>query len=123
MTHPPTPVILLVEDEVFIRLVTADALSDGGFMVLEAQDAHEALRILGETPHVDLLFTDINLPGNVDGIELSRLVEERRPGTRLVVTSGRQHLRDSDLPDDGVFLPKPYRADQVCHVIRTQLAR
>ena len=123
MAHEPRPVVLLVEDELFIRLGTADALADGGFVVLEAQDADEALRIVATTSRLDLLFTDVNLGAGLDGLELSRIVEERRPGTRLVITSGQARIGGADLPGSGVFLPKPYRTDKVCDLVRASLAQ
>lgn len=117
------PVVLLVEDNAFIRVTAAEALFDCGFTVLEADSAHDAMRVLTENELVDVLFTDLNLPGSTDGLKLSKMVDAVRPGTKLVVTSGQQELTSTDLPDHGVFLSKPYGQDQMCNVIRSQLNR
>jgi DNA-binding NtrC family response regulator len=105
--------ILIVEDEVLIRIIAADALEESGFKVLEAGNATEALGILDDHDEVAVLFTDINMPGDMDGLALARHVSHQRPEIKVVVTSGKQWLDSSSLPDDGVFLPKPYRASQL----------
>jgi len=109
--------ILIVEDEVLIRIIAADALEDSGFTVLEASDAAEALRILARHDEVAVLFTDINMPGDMDGLALARHVASERPEIKVVVTSGKQWLDATSLPDAGVFLPKPYRASQLTAAI------
>jgi CheY-like chemotaxis protein len=105
--------ILVVEDETLIRIIAADALEESGFRVLEAGNANEALHILASHEEVAVLFTDINMPGEMDGLALARRVSSERPEIKVVVTSGKQWLDSSSLPDDGVFLPKPYRASQL----------
>jgi len=107
------PVILVVEDEELIRLMAADILEDTGFSVLEAENAQGALDILEQRPDVRLLFTDIHMPGSFDGMELARRVHVRWPHVRLVLTSGRGEPRGTEIPDDGRFIVKPYRAEQL----------
>ena len=97
-----------------IRMLAADSLEDSGYRVLEAADAAEALRILEEHDEVSVLFTDVNMPGSVDGVELARMVHRRWPDLRIIVTSGRDR---PPVPDDSLFLPKPYRPREVAHVI------
>lgn len=109
--------VLVVEDEFLIRTVVVDMLEDAGFAVLEAPTADAAWTVLEREPQVDLLFTDIDMPGTMDGLALAGRVAERWPHIRLVVTSGRFALRDEDLPDDGRFLPKPYRRSQLLRTI------
>ncbi len=106
-------VLLLVEDEPLIRLLGADVLEEAGFEVIEASDGDEALSVLEARPDVRVLFTDLNMPGSLDGLELARVVHERWPGVHLLVTSGRTRLRDDDIPNDGQFVPKPYEATAV----------
>lgn len=97
-------------------MVAAEGLYDAGFDVIEASSADDALRILNSRGDVGVLFTDVNMPGSVDGVELARLVHERWPELLIVVTSGRDHSR-LDLPQEGRFVPKPYKPDDVAHVI------
>lgn len=112
------PSVLVVEDEQSIRMVAVDMLEDAGFSVLEAPTADAAWTVLEREAQVDLLFTDIDIPGSMDGLALAGRVAERWPHIRLVVTSGRFALRDEDLPDDGCFLLKPYRQSQLLEAIR-----
>jgi two-component system, response regulator PdtaR len=117
MGHGTHPLVLVVEDEPLVRMVAAEGLEDAGFEVLEAESAADALDILNRRPDVDFLFTDVNMPGDVDGVELARLVHERWPALRIVVTSGKDHVKKSDIPDQGRFVPKPYRTHEVVHLI------
>jgi two-component system, response regulator PdtaR len=107
------PVILVVEDEELIRLMAVDILENTGFSVLEAEDAQTALSILEARPDVRLLFTDLQMPGALDGMELARRVHERWPNVRLILTSGRSEARRAEIPDDGCFIAKPYWAEQL----------
>jgi CheY-like chemotaxis protein len=115
--------ILVVEDETFVRMVAVDVLAESGATLFEAGDADEALEVLEAHPEIGVLFTDINMPGEMDGMSLARRVHELRPKMGIVVTSGKHRLHDSDLPDHGTFLPKPYRSQQLVQVIRHQLHR
>lgn len=103
--------ILLVEDEPVIRAVGTDALEEAGFEVIEAIDADDAVRILEMLGEVHVLFTDIRMPGSMNGLELAQLVHERWPAMKILVTSGDTWPTSKQMPDDGHFLPKPYRMD------------
>jgi len=103
-----SPVILVVEDEVLIRMNATDMLQDAGFFTFEASGPEDALVQIACHPEISVLFTDINMPGGFDGLELARRVHARRPDVRLILTSGRDAPRTCDIPDDGQFLPKPY---------------
>jgi DNA-binding NtrC family response regulator len=103
--------ILLVEDEPVIRAVGMDALEEAGFEVIEAIDADDAVRILESLGEVHVLFTDIRMPGSMNGLELAQLVHERWPAMKILVTSGDTWPTHKQLPDHGHFLPKPYRMD------------
>ena len=102
------PVILLVEDEVLIRIFEADLLQDAGFEVIEAANADEALRELENRPDVQVLFTDIHMPGTLGGLELACRVHERWPGIELLIASGRLRLGPDEIPDSARFLSKPF---------------
>lgn len=103
--------VLLVDDEPIIRAVGTDALEEAGFEVIEAKDADDAVRILEMLGEVHVLFTDIRMPGSMNGLELARLVHERWPAMKILVTSGDTWPTTTQLPDDGHFLAKPYRMD------------
>jgi DNA-binding NtrC family response regulator len=112
---------LVVEDEPLTRMVAADAISEVGVKVYEASDAHEAQVVLSEHPRVGLLFTDVELASNTNGLKLAKDVHDARPHVELIVTSGTNKLDDSDLPDHGTFLGKPYRAEQLQNIVRQKL--
>jgi len=113
--------ILLVEDEPLVRMVGADLLEEAGFEVLEASNGDEALSVLETRPDVRVLFTDINMPGSLDGLELAQLVHRRWPEVGLLVTSGRLQLHSDDIPDNGHFVPKPYEPASVIRQLRAML--
>src|SRR3712207_270502 len=119
--HSP-PVVLIVEDEPLVRMLGTDVLEDAGFQVVEAMDAQEALAQLEAHPEVDILFTDVQMPGELDGVALARIVHDRRPDVRLVIASGRTRLEPQEIPDNGRFVPKPYRPDELVGVMREVLS-
>jgi DNA-binding NtrC family response regulator len=113
--------VLIVEDDAMIRIVAADALGDRGIMAWEAGDAEEALEVLEQHPRIGLLFTDVNMPGEMNGLGLAHEVSAIRPDVALIVTSGAVTLADSDLPDHGTFLPKPYPAERLAQIVVEKL--
>src|SRR3954447_7293160 len=113
--------VLVVEDDAMIRIVAADALADRGIMAWEAGDANEALHVLEQHPHIGLLFTDVNMPGEMNGLGLAHEVSVIRPDVKLIVTSGAATVTDNDLPDHGIFLPKPYPAQRLADMVERKL--
>ena len=109
--------VLVVEDEGLVRLDAAESLREAGFAVLEATDAAEALEIFLGREDIDVLFTDINMPGEMDGLELARRVHDCRPGVRLVLTSGAIKPTPDEIPDDGAFISKPYSPETVTRAV------
>jgi CheY-like chemotaxis protein len=109
--------ILVVEDEILIRMNTADMIEEAGYDVVEARDARAALDILKQRDDIDVVFTDVNMPGTMDGLELARFICGTWPWIHVVITSGKMMLRDEDIPDEGRFLPKPYNSRQLTHVL------
>jgi CheY-like chemotaxis protein len=107
--------VLIVDDEPLIRMIAADALVEAGFSVVEAGSADHALELLKSRPDVGILFTDVNMPGALDGIALAHLVHSAWPDIKIVVTSGR--ALPAALPDDGKFLEKPYALSELKQVI------
>lgn len=102
------PLVLVVDDDPCVRAVGADILEDAGFAVLEASDAEEALRILAAHPDVSVVFSDVEMPGALDGLALASRASELRPGIGIVLTSGRQAIDRAELPRHGLFVRKPY---------------
>ena len=113
--------VLIVEDEAMVRMVAADALAARGIVAWEAGDAEEALDALNHHPSISLLFTDVNMPGDMNGIELARRVHEVRPDVELIITSGATIIANDDLPDHGTFLVKPYPVDRLVEMVATKL--
>ncbi len=110
---PPKPcanmqnVVLVVEDEPFARLLGVDLLEQAGFAVLQACNADEALWLLEAHPEVRVVFSDVDMPGSLDGIELARRICQCWPRIGIVLTSGH-NIREEMLPREGRFLAKPY---------------
>jgi two-component system, response regulator PdtaR len=105
-------VILVVEDEVLIRLATAALLDDAGYTVLEAGHADAAIRILESRSDIRAVFTDIRMPGSLDGLMLARVIQERWPPIHLLVASGLVPTEE-EFPVKACFLRKPYAPKQV----------
>jgi DNA-binding NtrC family response regulator len=120
MTQFPEEV-LVVEDEAMIRIEAADALADYGIMAWEAGDAEEALEALEQHPRIGLIFTDVNMPGEMNGLDLAHEVSKVRPDVRLIVTSGAQTISSEELPDRGTFLPKPYATEYLVDIVSQKL--
>jgi CheY-like chemotaxis protein len=111
------PVVLVVEDEFLLRMDAADMISAAGFEVVEAADADAAIEILEARNDIAVIFTDIQMPGSMDGLKLARAVSGRWPPIKIIATSGI-HVGESDLPEGGRFLPKPYSPAQIAGVLR-----
>ncbi len=112
-----TPIVLVAEDEVMVRQLSVCELEDAGYRVIEAADAGQAIAILETGVAVDVLFTDVNMPGGMDGIGLARLVHSRWPEVRLIITSGRADIPEEDLPEEGRFIRKPYRLSEMSEMV------
>jgi DNA-binding NtrC family response regulator len=113
--------VLIVEDEPMIRMVAADALADRGIFAWEAGDAHEALAVLDQQSSIRLLFTDVNMPGNMDGLDLAWRVHAVRPHVELIITSGAAVIENDALPEHGTFLGKPYPMDRLVKIVAEKL--
>jgi CheY-like chemotaxis protein len=121
--HEP-PVVLLVEDEPLVRMSAADDLQEAGFQVLEAANADVALAVLeARSDEVQVLFTDVDMPGSMNGLALAESVHRRWPHISLLVSSGYHRLHPRQLPDEGRFVPKPYHAEAVVRHIRELVTR
>ena len=116
------PVILVVEDEFLLRMDAAEMVAAAGFAVVEAANADEAIEILETRSDIAVVFTDIQMPGAMDGLRLARAVRGRWPPIKIVATSGHLTVAETDLPEGGRFLPKPYSAVDVTCVLREVIA-
>jgi CheY-like chemotaxis protein len=116
------PVILVVEDEFLLRMDAAEMVVAAGFAVVEAANADEAIEILETRSDIAVVFTDIQMPGTMDGLRLARAVRGRWPPIKIVATSGHLTVTETDLPEGGRFLPKPYSAVDVTCVLREVIA-
>jgi CheY-like chemotaxis protein len=115
-----TRTVLVVEDDVLIRLMIAEELRQTGFRVVEASSGDEALRCLASGYIVDLIFTDVQMPGKVDGTALARLVARDYPQIRVFMTSAHGRLPHAGLAAQ--FIPKPYIEGEVVRLIADALA-
>ena len=116
---PSSAHVLVVEDESLIRMMVVDMLEEAGFAVTEAPHADAAWAILERCPEaIRVLFTDIDMPGSMDGFVLAGRVADAWPHIGLVVTSGGRGMADRDVLDSGRFLSKPYRPADLMQVIQ-----
>ena len=113
------PNVLVVEDDFLIRSNAVDIIEEAGFRVDAANSADDAIRILEERRNVGLVFTDVHMPGSLNGLDLARLVERKWPGTGVIVTSGR--ATKMDIPSRAIFLAKPYSSSELVGKMRALL--
>ena len=100
--------VLVVDDEALIRFAAADFVAAAGHEVIEAEDADEAIRILESRTDIEVVFSDVSMPGSMDGLQLLQVIRDRWPPIRLVLTSGKALPNGAKLPTGAVFVPKPY---------------
>ena len=120
---PSRQVVLIVEDEAQVRMTAVGMIEEAGFEVLEATNADEAILLLEARRGITVVFTDIEMPGSMDGLRLARAVRGRWPPIKIIATSGRYVVRDGDLPSGGLFLAKPYSSDQISSALRNLTAQ
>jgi CheY-like chemotaxis protein len=111
-------VVLIVEDELLLLMDAVDMIAAAGFETVAVGNADEAIEILETRRDITVVFTDIQMPGSMDGLKLARAVRGRWPPIKIVATSGHVGVRQTDLPEGGRFLPKPYNSIQVTGVLR-----
>jgi two-component sensor histidine kinase/ActR/RegA family two-component response regulator len=103
----PTTNVLVVEDEMVLRMRAVDIVEDAGFTAVEAVNADEALSILESRSDISLLFSDIQMPGTMDGLKLAYAVHDRWPDIKIILVSGQVKLTDAERPTDSRFFGKP----------------
>lgn len=110
--------VLIVEDELLLRMDAVDMIAGAGFEAVEAANADQAIEILESRRDIIVVFTDIQMPGSMDGLKLARAIRGRWPPIKIVATSGRAIVEEIDLPEGGRFLLKPYHPLQVAGILR-----
>jgi two-component system, response regulator PdtaR len=114
----PLTAVLVVEDDILISLSICADLSAAGYEVLTAPDAGEAIKILESRNDISTIFTDIMVPGSMDGLALAAAVRDHWPPVNIIITSGMKRPRDDEMPARSVFIPKPYEGAEVVKAIR-----
>jgi CheY-like chemotaxis protein len=112
------PVVLIVEDDFLIRFGAVEMVEAGGFDVIEAANADDAIEILVARLDITVVFTDIQMPGSMDGLKLAAAIRKRWPPIKIVATSGIVDVRKLDLPEGGRFLSKPYSSAEIVGTLR-----
>jgi DNA-binding NtrC family response regulator len=107
------PIVLIVEDEFLLRMDASEMIEGAGFETVEAGNAEEAIAILERRSDISVVFTDVQMPGSMDGLKLAAAVRGRWPPIQIIATSGCYFLRQGDLPDGALFLPTPYTSERI----------
>jgi CheY-like chemotaxis protein len=118
----PKEFVLVVEDEAILRLMAVSVVEDAGFKPIEASNADEAVRIMESRNDIRIVFTDINMPGSMDGMKLAARIRDRWPPVEIILTSGHVAAKDLQLPERGLFFPKPYDPQVVSQAMRQMAA-
>lgn len=115
--------VLIVEDEPLIRVDAVDMVADEGFPVCDAPNAAKALMILETRDDIGILFTDIDMPGEMDGLGLARIVRKRWPHIAIIIVSGHTQVADVEVPNGGMFFSKPYLRATILKALHRAYAR
>jgi CheY-like chemotaxis protein len=115
------PNVLVVEDEMILRMRAVDIVEDAGFRSVEAVNADEAISILECRSDISLLFTDIQMPGSIDGLKLAHAVQERWPSIKIILVSGQVKPSDAERPENSRFLGKPLGVEQMITELQTMV--
>jgi CheY-like chemotaxis protein len=118
LSQPHRQVVLVVEDEPLLRMMAIDLVEDAGFEAIEARDADEAIAILEARTDIRVVFTDVDMPGSMDGLKLANAIRDRWPPIEIILTSGHIRLEDSGIPARTVFFPKPYDHSEVTSTLK-----
>jgi CheY-like chemotaxis protein len=117
----PSAAVLIVEDEPLIRMGAVSLIEDAGFEVYEAGSAEAAIALIELHDEIALIFTDVDMPGSMDGLKLAHYVRGRWPPIKIIVTSGHVKVDDESLPAGALFIPKPYDAAEITHKVREMI--
>jgi two-component system, response regulator PdtaR len=112
------PIVLVVEDDFLLRMDAVDIVRNAGFEAIEAANADQAIAIIEADPDIHIVFTDVQMPGTMDGLRLARFIRDRWPPIKIVATSGRLRVAEEDMPKGSIFVPKPYTPEQIIRTFR-----
>lgn len=116
------PVVLVVEDDWLLRLIAVEVVEEAGFVAVEAANADEAILVLESRADIAVIFTDVDMPGTMDGLKLSHAVRLRWPPIKIIIVSGKTRLNDADLPSETRFFSKPYSVPGMISELRSLVA-
>lgn len=119
----PTPIVLVVENDALVRALAIEVVEDAGFAAIDVSNADEALAILESRTDIAMVFTDIDMPGSMDGLKLAHAVRNRWPPIKIIMVSGKAHLSKADLPSDSKFVSKPYVVSAMISEMQASLVR
>lgn len=118
---PVRSIVLVVEDEPLQRMMAVDLVEDAGFEAVHVASAEAAVLILEGRPDIRVVFTDIDMPGGLSGMQFAAAVRNRWPPIELIIVSGKRKPRPDELPERGVFFQKPYRREEVTATMRRMM--
>jgi two-component system, response regulator PdtaR len=119
---PNQPVILVVEDDPIILMGALELVAEAGFEAIGAGNADEAIRVLEARSDIHLVFTDVGMPGTMDGLKLAHYIRHRWPPVKLIVASGKAIIDESYLPAGARFFPKPYSENTIVGAMMAMLS-
>jgi two-component system, response regulator PdtaR len=112
------PVVLVVEDDILLRWTATAIIEQAGFDVVEAGSGVEAMSVLEKRSDIRTVFTDVEMPGSINGLQLAHLIRTRWPSIGIMATSGQLRLREDDLPEGARFLHKPYAVEHLADALK-----
>jgi len=115
-------VVLVVEDDSLLRMDAVQMIEEAGFQVLEADNADQAIALLEQRSDINVVFTDIQMPGSMDGFKLAHAIRDRWPPVKIIATSGYFLEMTSNLPEGGRFIAKPYNIERITALIREMMS-
>lgn len=115
-------VVLVVEDDSLLRMDAVQMIEEAGFQVLEADNADQAVALLERRSDINVVFTDIQMPGSMDGFKLAHAIRDRWPPVKIIATSGYFLEMTSNLPEGGRFISKPYDIQQITALIHEMMS-
>jgi DNA-binding NtrC family response regulator len=120
---PAGAVILVVEDEPLVRALAVDVLEEAGFEVIEAPTADHAVLVLETRSDIRVVFTDVDMPGRLNGFQLARIVQDHHHKVGVIIGSGKARPQPGEMAPDAIFLPKPYATSMLVAVVRRMASR
>ena len=115
------PVVLVVEDDILVRMLAVDTVETAGYTAVEASDADDAIVILESRTDIALIMTNVDMPGSMNGLKLAHAARNRWPPVKIIVVSGKAHLFPSQLPSDARFIAKPYSQSMMVAELKSWL--